>query len=352
MILARSLCEVGVEQFDADPWLLNVANGTIDLRTGELREHRREDLLTKLCPVPFDPDATCPTFEGFLDRILPDPEVHAFVQRAVGYALTGSTREQVLFILWGGGANGKTTLVEALLAVLGDYGLMTPTDTIAARRETSIPNDVARLRGARFVGAIETDENRRLAEARVKQLTGSDTISARHMRAEWFDFKMSGKLFLATNHKPVIRGTDYAIWRRIRLVPFTITIPDDEKDGALPDKLLAEAPGILRWAVDGCAAWQHEGLGAPEAVSVATDDYRTEQDVLGEFIRDCCSTHPDASCTAAELYDAFADWHGGRPMNKKTFGLRLQERGFEPSRRYRDGRQQRCWDGIGLGQDT
>jgi putative DNA primase/helicase len=329
--------------------ILTVANGTLDLHTGALREHRRADLATKLAPVAYSPDATAPTWGAFLDRILPDHDVQEFVRRAVGYSLTGETGEQVLFLCWGTGANGKTTFIETIMAILGDFALKTPAETLLAKRDNTIPNDVAALRGARFVAAVESEDGRRLAEVRVKELTGGDSVSARFMRAEWFTFKPVAKLWLATNHRPVVRGTDEAIWRRIRLIPFNVTIPGPERDPTLPAQLRAELPGILRWAVDGCMAWQHKGLGAPAAVLAATRSYRAEQDVLGAFIAERCLLAPERWVSSASLYAAYRNWcedSGEHAATQRALGLALRERGFEDAR---EGKaRSRGWQGVGL----
>jgi putative DNA primase/helicase len=217
--------QVQPSRLDADPWLLNVANGTLDLRTGKLRSHRRSDLITRLAPVRWNPAADCPRWKAFLDEIFDeDVALIEYVQRAAGYSLTGDTSERVLLILHGEGANGKTTFLETLTAALADYAACTPTETLLAKRPDAIPNDVARLKGARFVTASEAGEGVQLAEARVKELTGRDRVPARFLHREWFEFCPEFKLWLATNHKPVIRGTDKAIWDRIRLVPFTVRI--------------------------------------------------------------------------------------------------------------------------------
>lgn len=345
--LAQSGRPVLPEQLDTDPWVLNTLSGTLDLRSGELRPHRPEDLLTKLAPVEYDADAGCPRWLAFLDRIMGgNAELIGFLQRAIGYSLTGSTREQVLFVLHGGGSNGKSTFVETLRAGLGDYAMQSPAETLLDRRE-GVPNDIARLRGARLVSAIETSEGRKLAEAMVKQMTGGDTIPARFMRAEWFEFTPEFKLWLATNHLPTVRGTDEAIWRRIRLVPFTVTIPERERDGELAAKLRDELPGILAWAVKGCLAWQEDGLGYPDDVRKATADYRADMDVLGGWIADCCRVDENAGATSAALYESYTTWcdlNRERALSKKALGLRLRERGFAVDR---TGKA-RGWAGIGL----
>jgi putative DNA primase/helicase len=337
-------------QMDANPWLLNCRNGTIDLKTGALRPHNRADLITRLAPVEFDPLAPCPLWEKFLDHIQKsNQDVISFIQRILGYSLSGDCREQCLFVLWGSGANGKSTLLGIISSILGNYAMQTPTETLLAKQRGEIPNDIARLNGPRFVTALEVAQGRRLAESLVKQLTGQDTISARFLFAEYFDFKPQFKLFLGTNHKPVIKDTSHAMWRRIRLIPFNVTIPDDEQDKALPDKLRAEAPGILTWAVRGCLSWRHGGLGVPDEVVAATEDYQAEMDAVGNFIADCCIKAPGASATAKELYKTYTDWAEAnrekRPISQREFGMSLTERGFE---RGKGTGNKSIWWGIGL----
>ena len=333
--LAKSDVPVSPDDLDADPWLLNAPNGTVDLKAGKLRPHRREDLLTKMVGAEYEPDAAAPAWRAFLERVLPSEELRGFVQRGSGYSATGDTSEQCMFINHGGGNNGKSTFQEALAEALGDYAMRAPTEMLMVRRSGGIPNDVARLKGARFVAASETEEGRHLAESLVKDLTGQDTITARFMRAEFFDFKPTHKLWLSTNHKPEIRGTDNAIWRRIRLVPWSVAIPPAERDRKLPEKLRAELAGVLAWIVWGCLDWRREGLGEPEEVRAATAQYRTEQDVLAAFLDECCVVRPEAWVRFADLYDAYAAWcekSGEATENKRRFGNRLKERGFEPDR--------------------
>lgn len=335
---------------DRDPWLLTVANGAIDLRTGTLRPAQRSDDVTKLAPVTYDADATCPQWLTFLDRIMDGNDaLIAFLQRAVGYALTGDVSEHCLFLLYGTGRNGKTTFMETLAALLGDYAQTTPTETLLVRREGGIPNDLARLVGARLVSASESEDGKRLSEALIKQLTGGDTISARFLRAEFFDFRPTFKLFFRTNHKPIVRGTDEGIWSRLKLLPFEVQIPDAERDKSLPDRLRQELPGILNWALAGCLAWQQDGLGTPGDVTDATQAYRQEMDLLGSFLEESCVLGHQRHVSASDLYKAFSAWaesNGERPMAQRTLGLKLTERGFRVER---GTGGQRRWTGLTLG---
>jgi putative DNA primase/helicase len=343
---------VTADKLDADPWLLNVLNGTIDLRSGELREHRREDLITKLAPVEFDPEASAPIWQAFLERVQPNERVRGFLKRSSGYSATGDTSEQCMFIDSGPGANGKSTYHEALHNTLGDYAMRTPAETLLAKRAGGVPNDIARLKGARLVTASETDEGRRLNESLVKDLTGQDTISARFMRAEYFEFKPTHKLHLATNHKPEIRGTDPAIWRRIRLIPWAVTIPPSEQDRRLPEKLKDERSGILRWVVEGAREWAQEGLDPPDEVRLATQEYRTEMDVLAAFIEDCCEVEHHETAFAGKLWSAWQRWceeKGEAAGSQKRFGGKLKERGFLNDRDGSTGRK--VWYGLALRPD-
>lgn len=271
-------------ELDRDPWLLNVKNGTVDLRTGELRPHKRDDLITKIVPVEYDSEASCPTWLAFLNRIMDGNErLIAFLQRAAGYSLTASTQEQCFFLLYGTGANGKSVFLTTLLAVMGDYGIQAAPDLLLAKSGESHPTEVADLFGARLVVATETEAGRRLAENLVKQHTSGDRLKARFMRQDFFEFEATFKIWLATNNKPIVKGTDYAIWRRIKLIPFTVTIPPEERDKSLPAKLRQELHGILAWAVQICLEWQKYGLNEPQEVTAATCAYRDEQDILGSW---------------------------------------------------------------------
>lgn len=350
---AQETIAARVEDFDRDHFALNVMNGTIDLHTGELRPHRREDRMTKLAPVVYDPRATAPVWEQFVLEIMGGrPQLADYLRRIVGYSLTGDTGEQCFFFLYGTGANGKGTLVEQLRQILGDYAQAADFSTFAARRdEGGAPrNDVAGLAGARFVSSAEVEDGRRFAESLVKQLTGGDTVKARFLFREGFAFKPTFKLWISGNHRPIIKGTDNGIWRRVRLVPFDRTFALDR---TFPAKLEAEAPGILAWAVRGCLEWQRDGLGEPIEVMEATASYRADMDRLAGFISEICVETTNATATAAQLYRAYKDWceaNGEKAESQRALGLRLKERGF---RKGSDSRTN-CvvWSGIGMREAT
>lgn len=337
-----------VEELDKDPWLLNVTNGTLDLRTGELREHRREDLITKLAPVEYDPDAEAPAWEAFLRTALPSESVRGFVQRAVGYSLTGVVGEKVLPFLYGPGDTGKTTFVETVMNLLGDdYAQPAAPDLLLSKRGGNHPTELADLLGKRFVAAVEVEQGRRLAESLVKQLTGGDRIKARFMREDFFDFKPTHKVWFAANHRPDVRETGNAIWNRIKLVPFDVVIPKERQDRRLTEKLRDEAPGILAWAMRGCLGWQEEGLGEPEEVMAATAEYREEMDPLADFFSERCVLGPEVWASKKDLqkaYKGWADWVGQKPLDWNFVADRLKELGCTKKRKHTG----HGWTGIGL----
>ncbi len=350
--IAQSLLPVSTDDLDRDVDLLNVANGTLDLRTGELRPHDRDDWLTRLAPVPYDPSATCPRWEAFLLHAMGGNEsLVAFLQRAIGYSLTGHTEEHVFFLLYGLGSNGKSTFLETIRAVMGDLSAVADFNTFLKRDNDGARNDIARLVGTRLVSAVEAEAGKPLAESFIKQLTGSDTITARFLFKEFFDFKPRFKIWLAANHKPAISGGDHGIWRRVRLVPFTVTIPEHEKDPRLPQKLAEELPGILAWAVRGCLAWRENGLGVPEDVKAATASYREEMDAFAGFVEASCVPEAGATVPASALYAAYTKWceeNGERARSQKSLAFSLSERGFEPAK---GGKGVRIWRGVRLRRD-
>ena len=345
--LSQHLLHLSVEQLDQEPWLLNVKNGTLDLRTGALRAHHREDWLTKLAPVVYDPTATCPRWEEFLARIMAgNAALIRYLQRAVGYTLTGITSEQALFFLYGVGANGKSTFIEVIRAMMGDHATAADFSTFQRRETDGARNDLARLAGARMVSAVEPERGRPMAESVVKQITGGDPVAARFLFKEYFEYTPVFKLWWAANQRQPVTGTDYGMWRRIRLIPFTVTIPEQERDPALKQKLLAELPGILAWAVRGCLEWQQDGLGTPAEVREATEDYREAMDPLGGFLAEHCAVEPGATATARELYAGYQRWaeaNAEQPIAQRTFAARLSERGLQSAR---GARGVRLWRGI------
>ena len=298
-----------VDELDADQWLLNTPGSTIDLRTMEEWPHRQSDLLTKVTGVA--PNASCPTpvWDAFLARVTDNqPELSEYLQRVAGYSLTGSTQEHALFFLYGVGANGKTTFLNAITACAGDYHRTAPIETFTASSVDRHPTDLAGLRGARLVTAIETEEGRRWAESRIKSLTGGDKISARFMRQDFFEYRPQFKLIIAGNHKPGLKSVDEAIRRRFNLIPFTVTIPPDERDEALPEKLKAEMPGIMQWMIDGCLDWQERGLAAPEVVTAATAAYLEAEDALAAWIEEGGQRDPNAWEKSSDLFASWAAW--------------------------------------------
>jgi putative DNA primase/helicase len=297
----------GVDEWDGDPWVFNTPGGTVDLRTGELCPHRREDFLTKLANA--SPGGHCPRWLAFIHTITGgDADLAGFIQRMLGYALTGSTTEHALFFCWGRGANGKSVLLATVSGILADYATTAPIETFTATAGERHPTELAGLRGARLVTAIETEEGRRWAEAKIKSLTGGDRIAARFMRQDFFEFTPQFKLIICGNHKPSLRSVDEAIRRRFYLVPFTVTIPLEERDPHLTEKLKAEWAGILRWLIDGCLEWQRRGLDPPAAVRKATAAYLEEEDVVATWLDECCVVDPDKWESSTELFNSWSTW--------------------------------------------
>lgn len=311
-MLAQAQPELTVEPsaLDADPWLFNVANGTLDLRTGALLPHDPKQLITKLAPVAYDPDATAPRWRAFLERIFAgDQELIGFFQRALGYSLTGDMSEQVLFVAHGSGQNGKSVAFNTVRDLLGDYALQAAFETFLRTRRSGGPRpDLAALPGARFVSAIEANKGARLDESTVKQVTGGDPITTRDLYQAQFTFSPVAKLWLIANHRPEVDGSDFGMWRRIRLVPFDVTIPEEERNRNLIHELREEWPGILAWLIQGALAWRQQGLGYPARVQEATDGYRADSDKTARFVRDCCIKAPATEVGSADLYAAYTAW--------------------------------------------
>ena len=339
---------VSPEHFDGNPWLLNVKNGTLDILSREFREHRQNEMITKIANVDYTPHADCPLWKQFIREIMDfNAELIEFLHTAVGWALTGNTQEQTMFILYGSGANGKSTFLNTIMRLLGDYAIATPTETFMKKSADQNTNDIARLRGTRFVTTTESEQGRRLSEPLIKKITGNDQITARFLYGEYFNFTPTFKIFMATNHKPVIKGTDHGIWRRIKLIPFTTRIPEEKQDKGLEEKLKNETSGILNWLFEGTALWLKKGLKPPDVVLNATNEYRGEMDVMGNFLKEKCIQKKEISIRIRELYKAYADWcddNNEHAVNERFFTMRLKEMGFEQSRTA----EARYWLGLGL----
>lgn len=340
--IARTLkgIPITVAQLDVRPHLLNVQNGTINLKSMEMTAHRREDLLTSVIPINYNPDATIDMWTKFLTRIFPDVELLEMVGRMAGYALSGENSEKCFFFLHGaGGDNGKSVFIEVLEAIFGPYAKSTPSETFAKNPLTAgkIPTDIARLRGTRLCVASEVGEGQRLNEELIKQITGRDTITARFLHQDFFDFRAQCVIMMTGNYKPVIHGQDDAMWRRVKMIPFDAKIPKEEQILRLADRIVEqEAEGVLAWLVYYCKQWRDSGLGSSVAVEEAVTQYRVESDVLGHFLEECTQPSPMFSCRASDLYDRYSRWsknQGSKPMTNTAFGRRLGDRGLE---KYKD----------------
>jgi putative DNA primase/helicase len=318
------------EQWDTDPWLFNTPGGIVDLRNGQISGHVQSQYMTKVAGVTPDFDAPTPAWCNFLERTTGhDKELSGFLQRVSGYALTGLTSEHALFFIYGTGANGKSTFLNALIGCCGDYHRTSAIETFTASATERHPTDLAALRGARLVTAVETEEGRRWAESKIKSLTGGDRIAARFMRQDFFEFTPAFKLLIAGNHKPGLRSVDEAIRRRFHLIPFTTTVPKEERDETLAEKLQQEWSGILAWAIRGCLDWQTIGLAAPECVRAATAAYLEAEDALAAWIDDECQFDQNAWESTSALYYAwkrYADRSGEYAGSLKKFRQKLEDR--------------------------
>lgn len=335
---------VSADIFDPDPFLFACANGVLDLRTGELKEPSREQLITKFAEVEYDPEAVCPSWEVFISEVMAgNTELVEFLQRAIGYSMTGDTSEQVLFLLHGGGSNGKSVFVETLKLIFGTYAKATDAGMLLldSRGDAATgSNSIARLQNTRLVVGSEIPPGARFNEARVKELTGQDTISARFLFQEFFDYIPDFKFWIRSNDRPEIRGDDLGIWRRILCVPFDVKFTDEQKDKNLPEKLRTELPGILNWALKGCREWQRIGLKPPQIVTNAVTNYKADMDVLGEWLGARCAIEPGAMVSSRALYVCYTQWcksNGETPASHRKIGIALRRRGFERLN-YPDGR--------------
>ena len=358
---SEPLISVDFTSFDADPMLFNCLNGTVDLTTGELRPHRKSDMLTHLAPVHYDPDATSDLWERFLEQTTGSNAIlRYFLQRAVGYSLTGGTEEEVLFFAHGPAATGKSTFLEALKATLGDYAQTADFETFVKKRgDGGIRNDIAALAGRRLVISIEVDEGKKLAEGLVKMMTGGDTVAARFLYKELFNFVPTCKLWLAANHAPKVKDDDTAMWRRILRVPFDHVVAKHERDPGVKARLRNAAAcrsAILSWAVDGCLVWQSYGLNVPQVVAQATDEYRMQMDPLRDFLDSRCILQSEASVGVTELRAAYESFFNGETSNGigivgvREFNERLKARSCSQYQKWESDLKKNVlfWRGIGL----
>lgn len=322
------------EDLDQNPWLLNCQNGTIDLRTGKLKPHEPKDYITRICAAAYNPDCAIPLWTQLMEKITGgDKEYIRYIQKALGYALTGDISEQAIFILYGTGSNGKSTMLNIFAALLNGYAQSTSSDTFMQKKNESVNNDIARLKGARFVSAIEMEEGKRMAESLIKSMTGGDKLVTRFLYGEFFEYVPQFKVFLAVNHKPDIRDTTNSIWRRIKIMEFNNTFTEQERDKNFPTKIMAkELPGILAWAVQGCLDWQQNGINAPDIVAAATRAYKEEMDSFSHFFNECCVVREGARVSNKMLRAKYDEWcaeNGERGLTQRPFSRKLRERGYD-----------------------
>ena len=356
-MISLAECELPVkaDELDQDPWLLNCVNGTLDLRTGELRKHGPEDLITKLAPVEYDPDARSELWERVLAHALPDENVRTFFQKLVGYTITGRTGEDIFALIHGPTRTSKGTVQEAIATMLGDYAITAELDVLAERSRAGGPRpELTRLRGARMVSIYETSRRMALSASLVKTLAGSDPVTARALYQDPITFKPAAKIWLATNHLPKVPSDDDALWERIREIPFDVTIPEHERDPAVRSRLREPKHGaaILAWAIEGCFSWQAYGLAQPEAVREAGRAYRAQMDPIARFIEECCILGPQGWTATATLREEYEKWcreQGETPMSGDALTGKLREIGCDPVKKNRLGG--RGWKGIGIHGD-
>lgn len=340
---------------DTHPMLLNCNGEVVDLSTGEVLRHSSDRLLTKCLPCSYLKNAPCPRWLQFLAEVMPDEETVNYVRRLIGYYLTGSTAEQILVFCYGLGANGKTIFIRVLLALLGEYAIQSPMTMLLETKNERHSTELADLRGVRLTACTETPAGQAWNEPLVKQLTGSDKIRARKLYQDHEEFEPTHKIIVVGNYRPRVKGSDLGIWRRLKLIPFERTFSDGKKDPHLLAKLLAELPGILAWAVEGCLLWQRDGLGSSEKITEATSAYRDESDVLGPFLLECCVVNPDARATRSAMHGAFVKWceeQGYKPHpTPQAFAEMMRCRGFEDCTmrvKGAKGAKPRSWRGVGL----
>ncbi len=355
---SKSELTIDLEAFNADGWILNTSNGIFDLRNNKLLPHDRKAYCSRMAPVVYDPEAKAPKWEAFLERFQPDPEKRAFLQRSMGYACTGKIAEHVFIIFQGKGRNGKGTFISTMMKLLGDYGKQVPTELLVERKGQQNHLEKVTLFGVRFAAASETEEGEALATALVKNITGGDKISARYSHKDFFDFEPTHKIFLMTQHLPQVKETMMAIWARIRVVSWDVTIAEEEQDGSYADTLFQEeASGILNWVLEGCRAWQEHGLSAPASVMAFNNQYRENEDVVGQFLEAAAEIKPGLICPVTDLRGAYDTWSqsvGEPPLKGRIWNSRLETKGFK-RQSVRVGKTEtdygkvvKCWTGLSL----
>nr|WP_320132152.1 phage/plasmid primase, P4 family [uncultured Holophaga sp.] len=349
--LASAHLRLDHTELDAKPFLLNCLNGTLDLQTGKLRAHSPEDYLTKMLNVKFDPDAQCPRWKAFLFEIFGgDQELIDFVHHALGYSITGDVSEQVFFICYGTGANGKSTLTTLMTMLLGGYAAIMAPGLLVAKKNEAHPTELADLFRIRFASTSEVKTDAKWDEERIKNLTGGDIIKARKMREDFWEFNPTHKIWISVNHRPSTTDSTYGFWRRVKMIPFTVTIPKEKQDPKLPEALKAEMPGILAWLVLGCLQWREKGLGSAKVVEMATEAYRNPQNDLEGFLAQCCVNQDSVKVQAQDLYRRYAKWCAGQrvtPLRQSEFGRRMATLGWKTTKR-----SVNYYDGLGLKVDS
>jgi putative DNA primase/helicase len=328
---------IGAEDWDTDPMLLNCQNGTIDLLSGKLRPFRKEDYITRICSTEYDESVPTPLWTSLLETITKgDADLIHYMHKALGYALTGDTSEHALFVLYGTGRNGKSTFLNVFSKVMNTYAQSTSSETFTQKKNEGVNNDVARLKGARFVTAIAMEENKRLSEALIKAMTGGDKLVTRFLYGEYFEYVPQFKVFLAANHKPIIRDTTNSIWARIKLMPYVNTFSEATRDKRYAEKIMAkELPGILAWAVKGCLLWQKENIKDPPVIEKATAEYRAEMDSFAIFFEECCEVREGARVSNKTLRATYDEWckdNGEYALTQRPFSQKLIEKGFVKKR--------------------
>lgn len=351
---SKAFLGCAADDFDRNENLFNCLNGTYDLKGNNFLSFSSVHSLTKIGVVEYKLLEECPLWIKFLNEIfLEDKELIDYIQRVVGYSMTASTKEQCMFIFYGHGRNGKSKFIDTINSIMGSYASTCPSSTFVLKQNPGIPNDVARLKGIRFASASETNHNVNLDEELIKQLTGNKTITARFLNREYFEFDATFKIFLATNHKPNIRGTDPGIWRRIQMVPFRLNITEKNEDKDLGEKLLSEKSGILNWMIEGHRKWLAEGLNVPEAVRDATQLYREEEDDLGQFIKQECVVERMGFVSTKIFKDTFHEVMGYH-KGQKAISEYMSRKGFKPhgeNKITHEGKQQRGYVGIRIAKE-